>query len=665
MALTPYVVGQWVRGDRFYGRGELVREVLDGNRNCLWLLGTRRIGKTSILKHLEQVVTAETPPRYFPLYWDFQGCEEEADLHEGFGDALLDAFPRLDELGIDLDAVDDDDLFAAMAKLRRELAARQLSLLLLGDEVEELVAIYETAPRFLRRLRRALQSPENVRTVFASTIRLWQLAYEEATTSPLLNGFTPPLVVGGLDPEASRALIRQSKLPAAARPAIDDATVEAIRRRTDDHPYLMQLLAERYAEAGDLERASDEIAADEMVGFFFASDLAMLSDAERRILAAVLDADTGTGDGVSSRAVERRLGDDGWTLDPASVESGLHRLRQLGFLARSEAGDYSLPNPFFRRWLAGLSHGAAGPPAAGPPAADAAPTRVAPAERTLETAADASGRRVVDDRYVLLDHLGSGASGDVHKAHDRLLDSVVALKLLRLDGGLEEEAVERLRREVLLARDVGHPNIVRIYHLGEAAGQRYITMQYLAGKDLAQLLAARRRLPVGLAVSIAGKLASALAALHGADVLHRDLKPANVLLDESGEPHITDFGLARLRSGPGITRNMFLGSPAYASPEQALGRPLDARSDLYALGVLLFEMVAGRRPFVADSFHELLGLHLKATPPSPRDLEPAVPEALAALILRCLEKEPDRRPRSAADLELALASLRLRDSQVG
>lgn len=653
MALTPYVVGQWVRGERFYGRDELVRTILDGHRNCLWLLGTRRIGKTSLLKQLESVVTAEEPPRYFPLYWDFQGCECEDDLHEGFGDALLDSWPRLQALGIELDP-GTDDLFLAMANLRRDLAARGLTLLLLGDEVEELVPIYDASPRFLRRLRRALQSPENVRTVFASTIRLWKLAYEEVSTSPFLNGFTPPLVIGKLDAAASRALIRQEKLPAEARPAISEDIVESIRSRANDHPYLMQLLGEGTLECGDLEQASEKIAADEMVSFFFGSDLSMLSEAERRILVTVETGDSP----MSSQDIEQQLGQQPRSFEAMAIRNGLHRLNQLGFLALSAEGDYSLPNPFFRRWLASRSESdLVGSDSAGPSTGGQAPAQTQTLETTLAMEADIAGRRVVDGRYVLLDHLGSGTSGDVHKAHDRLLDTVVALKLLRLDSALQTLEVERLRREVLLARDIAHPNIVRIYHLGETGGLRYITMQYVGGHDLARLLATRRRLAAPIALSVAGKLASALGALHAADVLHRDLKPANVLLDETGEPRITDFGLARLRNGPGVTRDMFLGSPAYASPEQVMGAQLDARSDLYSLGTLMFEMVTGRWPFVGENFEEVLSQHLKAEAPAPHEIEPSVPRPLSEVILRCLRKERGLRYQSASELEVALAQV--------
>ena len=180
----PFVVGQWVRGERFYGRSEQLSEILDGNRNWVWLLGTRRVGKTSLLKQLEYL-TASSPERgYFPVLWDLQGSEDPAELHLDFGDALLDAEERMEEIGIDLADVEDDDLFVSLGKLRRKLRSKRLKLLLLCDEVEELIKLNEKAPALLRKLRRALQSREGIRSVLASSIRLWALAEQRDDTSP-------------------------------------------------------------------------------------------------------------------------------------------------------------------------------------------------------------------------------------------------------------------------------------------------------------------------------------------------------------------------------------------------------------------------------------------------------------------------------------------------
>lgn len=665
MPITPYVVGQWVRDERFYGRRALIEEILEGNRNCLWVLGTRRVGKTSLLKQLEHLTANAARPRWFPLFWDFQGSEEVADLHLGFRDALIDAGDRLSTLGIPFGEVDDGDLFVALAKLRRELRSRDLSLLLLGDEVEELVGIRERDPRFLRRLRRALQSAENLRTVLASTIRLWSLSAESATTSPFLHGFTPPLALRGLEDEEASALVRQDGLPAGARPRLDAAAVEAIRARCNNHPYLLQLLGERRLELGDLEAAIEAVASDPMVSFFFAADLGLLEEGERRILRLIDERD-----GATSRTVQERLapsirtagtagGPGAASPASASVAAGLRRLELLGFVRRSPAGEYSLANPFFRRWLAELPESSVPVRRSASAALGDGPTIRTPRPGESGGSSDSAARPTrIDDRYELLARLGRGASGEVYKAHDALLRTVVAVKLLRPEYCLDEEALERLRREVVLARDLSHPNLLKLYHLGDDGGRRYITMQFVDGPDLARVIAGEAPIAPSAAVSIGAKLASALAALHGREVLHRDLKPSNVLIDERGEPRITDFGLARLKSAPGVTQSgTFLGTPAYASPEQALGESLDERSDLYALGLILFEMVTGRGPFVAETVQAHLALRLGSEPPSPRALVPSIPEPLSELILRCLARDRAHRFASAQELHSALEAL--------
>lgn len=649
MAVTPYVVGQWVRGERFYGRRALLEEILEGNRSCLWILGTRRIGKTSILKQLELVTASETPARYFPLFWDFQGSEEEADLHEGFRDALYDAVDRLDTLGIDLDDVDDPDLFMAMAKLRRELRSRNQSLLLLGDEVEELVGIHDSAPRFLRKLQRALGAHENVRTVLASTIRLWNLSSSGGAAVPFLDGFTPPLPVRGLSDAASRDLVRQSQLPPAAQPQVGAATVEAICSRSNNHPYLMQLLGERCLEVGDLEAASAAIAADPMVSFFFDADLAMLSEDERRIIGIVDERTAAT-----SAIVERHLG-----LGPETAARGLNRLEHLGFIERRADATYALANAFFRQWFAALTKTSRQRIAG----VDDRPTLAAPAEGPAATAVSAPTLRAVAnriaDRYDLMDRLGAGATGEVFKANDTMLRTIVAVKLLKAEYSADDEAVERLRREVVLARDVSHPNVLKIYHLGDDRGRKYITMQYVDGPDLSRVIAAQAPFEPDRAIVITAKLAAALASLHKQHVLHRDVKPSNVLMDEHGEPRITDFGLARLQASPGITRKgMFLGTPAYASPEQASGETLDERSDLYALGVILFEMLTGRPPFVSDSAFEQLAMRLSQPPPAVIDSVPSIPGPLSALTRRLMARDRAERFQTGAELYRSLLALR-------
>jgi Flp pilus assembly protein TadD/TolB-like protein len=256
------------------------------------------------------------------------------------------------------------------------------------------------------------------------------------------------------------------------------------------------------------------------------------------------------------------------------------------------------------------------------------------------------------DRYVIERLIGQGGMGAVYKARDLELDRVVALKLLHPTCSLDFNAELRLKRELVLASKVSHSHVVRVYDFGEMRGTKFISMAFIDGENLKALLMRDGRLPVARAVHIAVQLCEALDAAHTAGVVHRDLKPQNILLDCKGRIYISDFGLARslAESDSEITRpGERPGSPAYMSPEQALGLPVDHRSDLYSVGLILYELVTGKIPAAANSSlfdHERFRCRIK----SPTVLNPEVSANLAQLILRCLEFDPIRRYQSAADL---------------
>ena len=343
----PYVVGQWVRGDRFYGRTAQIAEILEGNRNCLWLLGTRRIGKTSLLKQIEHIADTSGNRRYFPIFWDFQGAETPQELHLNFADAILDADERLEHIGVRLEEVEAEDLFVSLERLRRQLRARKLTLLLLCDEVEELIKLHRQDPALLRKLRHAMQSREDIRTVLASTIRLWSLAEQKEDTSPFLHGFTPPLYIERLTDVEARSLIEQSHLGPEERPPFADGVVEAIREHCNNHPYLVQLVCKRYLEAGGLEEAIEQVATDRMVSYFFSVDFDMLSDTEREIIQAMVESPEATFNSIQD---EVSLGSD-------ALQGTLRRLENLGFIRRNEEHHVVLANYYFRRWLQQMQDG--------------------------------------------------------------------------------------------------------------------------------------------------------------------------------------------------------------------------------------------------------------------------------------------------------------------
>jgi tetratricopeptide (TPR) repeat protein/TolB-like protein len=246
--------------------------------------------------------------------------------------------------------------------------------------------------------------------------------------------------------------------------------------------------------------------------------------------------------------------------------------------------------------------------------------------------------------------------GSVYKAYDRELDRLVAIKVIRPGLVADPSAVQRFKQELLLGSKVSHKHILRIHDLGEVEGLKYISMAYVDGEDLHGILRREGRLPIDRAVTIARQIAEALAAAHAEGVIHRDLKPHNILIDRAGTAYVSDFGLAKsLASAADMTRSgELLGTPRYMAPEQVSGGTLDHRVDLYAFGLILYEMVTGTVPFHGDSAIQELLLRVQAKPPDPRIENPETPAPLAAVILRCLETSPNARYQSADDILVGL-----------
>ena len=265
-------------------------------------------------------------------------------------------------------------------------------------------------------------------------------------------------------------------------------------------------------------------------------------------------------------------------------------------------------------------------------------------------------------RYEVKEILGAGGMGVVYRAFDRELQEPVAIKTLRpeaLAGG--NVALERFKQEIRLARRIAHRNVVRTYDLGEVGGTYYLTMEYVEGTSLKQLISSRGRLPVPVALTVGKQLCRALEVAHAEGVIHRDIKPQNMVVEPNGFLKVMDFGIARLANPPkgkGLTEaGMSIGTPDYMSPEQLSGLELDARADLYAAGVVLFECVTGRVPFEAETTWALVAKHLEEQAPDPRSLNSDVPEGLAAVILKAMAKEPAGRYATASEMHDALAAL--------
>jgi len=254
-------------------------------------------------------------------------------------------------------------------------------------------------------------------------------------------------------------------------------------------------------------------------------------------------------------------------------------------------------------------------------------------------------------RYQVVEELGKGGMGRVYKAYDAEIKEHVALKVLNPDIASDESIIERFRNELKYARKISHRHICRMYDLGRAGETTYITMEFVSGEDLKTLLRRVGQLAVKRAAAIGVQVLEGLAEAHRLGVIHRDLKPQNIMIDRDGNARIMDFGIARSVKGTGITdTGAILGTPDYMAPEQLEGKEADQRSDIYAFGAILYEMVTGVPPFEGDTPLGVAMKHRTETPRDPRDVNPQVPEGLAQLILRCLEKDREKRFQSAEDI---------------
>jgi serine/threonine protein kinase/Tfp pilus assembly protein PilF len=278
---------------------------------------------------------------------------------------------------------------------------------------------------------------------------------------------------------------------------------------------------------------------------------------------------------------------------------------------------------------------------------------------TLETPKEELTRGTAfANRYEIIEELGKGGMGRVYRVEDTKLKQEVALKLIKPAIAKDKKTIERFRNELKLARNIRHKNVCGMFDLGEAKGAHFITMEYVRGEDLKSLVRRIGQLPIGKSISVSKQICEGLVEAHRLGVVHRDLKSNNIMIDKEGNVRIMDFGIARSLTEKGITAaGVMIGTPEYMSPEQVEGKEVDQRSDIYSLGVILYEMTTGRLPFEGDTHLAIAMKHKSESPRSPKDLNPQIPEISCDLILKCMEKERENRYQDAAKVKADLEKI--------
>ena len=340
---NPFIAGSWVRGDNFFGRSDILRDILEGARDSLWVVGARRLGKTSLMKELERRVQASAQTPFVPLYWDLQGSADARGLADNLLGSVEDseAFRRATDIGVeDLEGLPAADM---LTTLIRRTVRSGWRLLLLVDEAEEFLAVARTDAFVLPRLRRIFQKGPEVRTVFTSTKRLARI--DERTdfaTSPFLLGFIPPLYLTPLAGEEARALLGRGQF------AADE--VDLVLARTACHPFLVQLIASRLFETHDLAATLDQVASDEMVANFFSVDFQTLEPVERQLIEEAARAG-----GRTRKELVQAVGGTDERIEPL-----LFGLSRMGYVSSADGGSYHVGNWFFERWLRRAAESRAG-----------------------------------------------------------------------------------------------------------------------------------------------------------------------------------------------------------------------------------------------------------------------------------------------------------------
>jgi hypothetical protein len=629
---NPYISRGPVRQpEMFYNRDHDLDEIsafLRGNQS-ISIVGPRKIGKTSLLFQLlrpEVQARLGLEARYLFVYLDCEvlgNCKTE----EIFGQFAVDMTAALEDRGLPpepaLDVVAARPTRLSFEAAVRQLNRRGLRVVLILDEFECLSANSNLDVNFFNALRSAAGRYQLV-YLTASARPLIQLTYsghsQDVLSSPFFNIFAPLFL--GLMPEAdARRLVREPAERAGA--AFSTETEDFILDLAGGYPLALQVACfhamDHPADLGTIQRETmQELSAH------FEYYWRNLSEAEQSTLRHLTEAAERESIDTTRRAVLRDL--------------------ELKCLLVNEGGAYRFPT---RAWELFMAVQAPGLPA------------------TTFVGSSLVGR--VIGPYAVLESIGRGGMAEVYRGRHTRLDRTVAIKVLPASLATEADFRERFEREARAIAVLKHPNIVQVFDFGDCEGMYYMVMEYIAGKDLACRLRDTPKLPLFQTLQVMEGVAAALDYAHSQGLVHRDVKPSNVMLEslgfypDTGEEQVrailTDFGIAKIVSGGGpSTKTGMMGTLDYMAPEQVrASAQIDGRADIYALGVMVYEMLAGRLPFEGDSPGQIMLAHLQQPAPDPRTFAPELPASVALALLKALAKNPEDRFPHAKDFIAAFA----------
>ncbi|MFQ5640404.1 MAG: protein kinase [bacterium] len=631
---NPFIAGNWVRGENFFGRKKLIEEILEGHRNYLWIAGTRRFGKTSFLKQLE-LLTQSGPyaKKYISLFWDMQGSQNLDGLQESLLESVEDGEERFENIDVAIDELEDKDVFGILRILKRKAKEAKLNLMLLCDEVEELINIEKNNPEVLPKLRRFFQRGDNVFTILTATKRLSVLEHTSIpNTSPFLYGFVPPVYLGRLENDEALRLIQQWDF--------NEEQTSEILEKTDNHPYLMQLICRRLIETNDLKKVIDEVSHDDMIRHFFSVDFQYLQNEDKEILRHLQQNQT-----LSLEKIQSSSG-----LPEQKLEQRLYELVNSGTVYQI-AGEYKIANYFFWKWLEREKEHLYD---------DARSKRIWPTQKEETTPLAGRlpkiGERLAD--HEILEKIGAGGMGVVFKGRDVQLDRIVALKVLSPDLIADPDFKKRFLLEARAASSLSHPNICTVFRIGEDRGVHFISMEYVDGETLL-IWNENSAHPFTEKIRVSIDAVKALAHAHQNGIIHRDVKPENIMVSLEGAVKVMDFGLAKMsKKTENLTKSgTTLGTLAYMSPEQASGLPLDVRSDIFSFGVVLYELFTGKQPFTAEYELSVLYAIINEEPEPLLEVNPELPVDLEKIVHKTLQKEKEARYQSMEELKKDLEQI--------